>query len=73
MQRAKASNPSPNIDAAIEQLKQQRTRLQAEIEQAKQAASCDNHFRWTLVLLVSSLPEDAEVNQWIKATGITGD
>jgi 2',3'-cyclic-nucleotide 2'-phosphodiesterase (5'-nucleotidase family) len=73
MQQAKAKNPSSDIEKTIERLKQERTRLQAEREQARQAASRDNHFRWTLEPLVSSLPEDAEVNQWIKAAGITSD
>ena len=73
MQQARAKNPSPDIEKIIDRLKQDRTRLQAEIEQARQAASRDNHFLWTLVPLFSSLPEDAEVNQWIKRAGITGD
>ena len=73
MQQAKLKNPSPDIEKTIERLKQERTRLQADMERARQAASRDNHFRWTLEPLASSLPEDAEVNQWIKAAGITGD
>jgi 2',3'-cyclic-nucleotide 2'-phosphodiesterase (5'-nucleotidase family) len=73
LQLAKTKNPSPDIEKAIARLKQERTRLQAQKEQARQAASRDNHFQWTLERLVSSLPEDAEVNQWIKAAGITGD
>ena len=73
MQQAKAKKPSPEIEKTIERLKQERTRLQADMAQARQAASRDNHFRWTLEPLASSLPEDAEVNQWIKAAGITGD
>jgi 2',3'-cyclic-nucleotide 2'-phosphodiesterase (5'-nucleotidase family) len=73
MQRIKSKNPSPDIEKTIARLKQERTRLQAEMKRAVQAASSDNHFRWTLEPLVPSLPEDAEVNQWIKAAGITGD
>ena len=73
MQQAKAKNPSPDIEKTIQRLKQERTRLQAEMEQARQAAARDNHFRWTLEPLVSSLPGDAEVNQWIKGAGISGD
>jgi 2',3'-cyclic-nucleotide 2'-phosphodiesterase (5'-nucleotidase family) len=73
MQQAKTTNPSPDIEKTIQRLKQERTRLQAEMVQARQAASRDNHFRWILEPLISSLPEDTEVNRWIKAAGISGD
>jgi 2',3'-cyclic-nucleotide 2'-phosphodiesterase (5'-nucleotidase family) len=72
-QRAQANKPSPDIAGTIERLKQERTRLQTEMEQARQAATRGNHFRWTLEPVAASLPEDKDVVQWIKASGITGD
>jgi 2',3'-cyclic-nucleotide 2'-phosphodiesterase (5'-nucleotidase family) len=72
-QRAQANKPSPDIAGNLERLKQERTRLQTEMEQARQAATRGNHFLWTLEPIASSLPEDKEVVRWIKASGITSD
>jgi 2',3'-cyclic-nucleotide 2'-phosphodiesterase (5'-nucleotidase family) len=72
-QRAQANKPSHEIADTIERLKQERKRLQTEMEQARKTSLIGNHFSWSLEPISSSLPEDKEVVQWIKATGITKD
>ncbi len=73
LQRAKERNPHLDIERAIEGINQQKAKLQGEMEQARQASSTGNYFRWTLEPIPSSLPEDGEVLKWIKASGITND
>jgi 2',3'-cyclic-nucleotide 2'-phosphodiesterase (5'-nucleotidase family) len=72
-QRVQANKPSQEIDGNLERLKQERSRLQGEMEQIRKTSLIGNHFRWSLDPIASSLSEDKEVVQWIKASGITSD
>jgi 2',3'-cyclic-nucleotide 2'-phosphodiesterase (5'-nucleotidase family) len=69
----KERNPHLDIGRAMEGLDQQRHKLQGELEEARKTSSGCNRFRWTLEPISTSLPEDGEVLQWIKESGITND
>jgi 2',3'-cyclic-nucleotide 2'-phosphodiesterase (5'-nucleotidase family) len=73
LKSTKERNPHLDIGRAIEAANQQKAELQKKIEQAKSATVAGNRFRWTLEPIATSLPEDGEVLQWIKASGISGD
>ncbi|MCJ7663105.1 MAG: hypothetical protein MUO24_02555 [Desulfobacterales bacterium] len=73
LERAKESNSHLDIGRAVAGINEQKRKLQAEIKQAKKTSYKGNRFRWIVEPIPSSLPEDGEVLQLIKSSGITTD
>jgi 2',3'-cyclic-nucleotide 2'-phosphodiesterase (5'-nucleotidase family) len=73
LQATKARQPTPSLDRQIEQLSQQKEKLQADLDAVAQLAAAANRLSWKLEPLGSGLPEAPEVQRWIKDAGIDKD
>ena len=73
LEAGKARQPSESVDRQISQLAQQRERLQVELDRVAKPSPTGNRFAWKLEPLGSALPEDPEVQRWIREAGIDKD
>ena len=73
LQRDRERQPSQDVDQAIKFMKQQKTKLEEELKNARDYLSSGNYFLWTLELMETMIPENKEIKEWIAEAGIEKD
>lgn len=74
LQKAKEQNRTSNLDLTIRRVNQNKARLQEELQKSlAESDSKGNRLLWNLIALTAALPEDKEVQGWIRDVGIDKD
>ncbi len=72
LQKAREQRPSPDLDRTMQELNRQKAGLQEDLKRAETESS-SNSFLWTLFPLDSSMPDNKEVQGWIREAAIDKD
>ncbi len=73
LEEAKERQPHAAVERSIQQLTQQRTALEGELNRLKGNPSPGNRFRWSAEQLSTDMPESEEVRGWLREAGIDQD
>ncbi len=73
LEKERERQPSQEIERRIQFVNRQKARFQEDLGKSSIAFSNGNVFLWALVTLEATLPEDEELQRWIKEAGIEKD
>ena len=74
LQKAKEKQPNPDLDRLIQSINQQKTHLQEERRRLEsESSTTSSSFLWTLEPIERAVPEEKEIQGWIREAGIEKD